>query len=143
MIRAALSRYIRAGRGAQVVIVLAAAIVVAAIVGVFGVASTAIHNRVVFGEFYSAGAPPRVDYCGRRYYPGDRTETLAKVQEFLALNEMKGLTRIDSTPSGMPIVTNVMSPGQKAYFQTDVCTMMLWVQTGPDAYVAYSLSGGP
>jgi hypothetical protein len=43
----------------------------------------------------------------------------------------------------MPVVTNVLSPAQKASFHTDVCTMSLWVKIGPDAYLAYYLSGGP
>ena len=126
-------------RAARVGILVAAATAVIAILGL----GPAIHNRIVFGEFYTAGAPPRVDYCGRRYYPGNRTETLVQVNEFLAENNLRGLTRIETTPSGMPVLTNVLSAAQKAEFSTSVCTMALWVQTGPDAYVGYGLSGGP
>lgn len=103
----------------------------------------AIHNRATFGTFDTTGAPPRVDYCGRRYYPSAKTETVAQVEALLALNGLRGLTRIDTAPSGMPIVANVMSPSVRAQYQTDVCTMEIWVQTGPDAYRAYGLSGGP
>lgn len=114
-----------------------------AAVAIFAVAPAAIHNRATFGTFDTSGAPPRVDYCGRRYYPGDRTDTLARVQEFLALNGEFGVTQIDTAPSGMPIIANVMPPNVRAHFHTTVCTMGLWVQIGPDAYRAYGLSGGP
>ena len=62
---------------------------------------------------------------------------------YLAANEASGLTRIGSTPSGLPMVTNVMSEETKAAHSTDVCAMEVWVQTGPDGYVGYGLSGGP
>ena len=103
----------------------------------------AIHNRATFGTFDTTGAPPRVDYCGRRYYPGSKTETRTQVEALLALNGLRGLTRIDTAPSGMPIVARVMPPQVRAQYHTNVCTMEVWVQTGPDAYRAYGLSGGP
>jgi hypothetical protein len=106
-------------------------------------AFAAVHNRAVFGTFDTAGAPPRVDYCGRRYYPGTNVDSLTQVNTFLALNNQSGLTRIDTAPSGMPIVANVMPPDVRARYSTNVCTMSLWVQTGPDAYLGYGLSGGP
>jgi hypothetical protein len=127
-------------RVARIVIFFAAAI---ATIAIFAVAPTAIHNRAAFGTFDTTGAPPRIDYCGRRYYPGSNTDPLAQVQHFLALNKLHGLTRIDTAPSGMPIVTNVIPPQVRAQYHTNVCTMVLWVQTGPDAYLGYGLSGGP
>ena len=120
---------------------MALAVVAALVIGLG--ASFGIHNRVVFGEFYSAGAPPRIEYCGRRYYRTERILTLVQVKEDLAANNLGGLTRVDSTPSGMPVVANVLSPAQRAAFSSNVCTMILWVQTGPDAYVTYGISGGP
>ena len=108
-------------------------------------ASIAVYNRIYFGTFYTAGAPPRISYCGRTYYPGDtaRADSLAHLTSFLASSGQGGLTRIGSTPSGLPIVANLMSPETRASFHTDVCTMEVWVQTGPDSYVVYGLSGGP
>jgi hypothetical protein len=107
--------------------------------------SVAVYNRLYFGTFYTTGAPPRISYCGRTYYPGDtpRADSLAHLTSFLASNGQSGLTRIGSTPSGLPIVANVMSLETRASFHTDVCTMEVWVQTGPDSYVVYGLSGGP
>ncbi len=103
----------------------------------------AIHNRAAFGTFDTTGPPPRVDYCGRLYYPGSNTDTLAQINAFLALDKLDGLTRIDTAPSGMPIVTNIIPAEDRAKYHTNVCTMVLWVQTGSDAYLGYSLSGGP
>jgi hypothetical protein len=127
-------------RVARIVILTVGSIVGLAIVAG---ASIGVYNRDTFGTFYTTGAPPRVDYCGRRYYPGGGTEPLAAVRAVLAKNRRTGLTRIGSTPSGLPIVANVMSAADRASYQTEVCTMMLWVQTGPDAYATYELSGGP
>ena len=108
-------------------------------------ASIAVYNRITFGTFYTAGAPPRITYCGRTYYLADtsRADSFAHVTSFLAANRQSGLTRIGSTPSGLPIVANVMTPQTRAAFGTDVCTMEVWVQSGPDSYLVYGLSGGP
>ncbi len=123
-----------------IVLLIASGIVTVAIVAV---APQAVHDRIAFGTFDTTAAPPRVDYCGRRYYPGDRTDTLAGVQGFLAENGLHGLTQIDTAPSGMPIIANVLPPDMRAQYHSNVCTMALWVQTGPDTYRAYGLSGGP
>ncbi len=106
-------------------------------------AATAIHNRLTFGTFYTTGPPPRVDWCGRRYYPAASEHSLASVQALLAANHQQGLTRIGSTPSGMAIVANIMSPAVRAAYHTSVCTMEVFVQTGSDQYLPYGLSGGP
>jgi hypothetical protein len=114
-------------------------------VAIFAVAPTLIQDRLTYGTFDVASAPPRVDYCGRRYYPGNvsQVQTLAQVEAFLAENGLHGLTRVGTAPSGMPVMTNLLSPVVQAEHQTDVCTMVLWVQSGPDAFVGYALSGGP
>jgi hypothetical protein len=106
-------------------------------------AATAVHNRLTFGTFSTSGPPPRVGWCGRTYLPGTSTESLAGVQAFLAENGHHGLTRIGSTPSGFTIVANVMTPAERAAFHTNICTMEVFVQTGPDQYLPYGLSGGP
>jgi len=126
----------------RIVLLVAAAAVTIAI---FAVAPTALQNRMVYGTFNTAGAPPRVDYCGRRYYPADqpKTETLAQIDAFLARDGLHGLTQVGTAPPGMPIVTNVIPPQVRVRYHTNVCTMVLWVKIGSDAYVGYSLSGGP
>ena len=109
----------------------------------FAVAPTAAVNRARFGTFDAVGPPPRVDWCGRRYYAGSTTDTLAQVKATLLLTSRPGLTQIDTAPSGMPIVADVMPPQMRAQNHTDVCAMEIWVQTGPNAYLGYGLSGGP
>jgi hypothetical protein len=111
-------------------------------------AAQAIHNRLVFGTFSTQGPPPRIDYCGRRYYPDARfpnapEESGSAVAAELAANGQVGLSRVGTTPSGMPIVANVMNPAQRAYFHTNVCTMVVWVEASRDRYLPYGLSGGP
>jgi hypothetical protein len=75
--------------------------------------------------------------------PGDVGKALAGVQAFLAQNCQHGLTRIGSAPSGSPIVANVTTPAERAAYHTNICTMEVFVQTGPDRYLPYGLSGGP
>ena len=118
--------------------------VVAAIVLAIGASNliTAIHNWAAFGTFDTAGPPSRVDYCGRRYYPDGNVDSLGQVEAFLASNNTTGVTQVETAPSGMPIVANVMAPAVRARYRTNVCTMSLWVKAGPDAYAAYGLSGG-
>jgi hypothetical protein len=94
-----------------------------AAIAMFAVAPTAIINRARFGTFDTVGPPPRVDWCGRRYYPGSTTDTLAQVEAFLLLNSRQGLTRIDTAPSGMPIVANVIPAQVRVQYHTDVCAM--------------------
>jgi len=107
------------------------------------VVATAIHNRMMFGTFSTSGPPPRVSWCGRTYDRGTSKESLASVDAFLAMNNLHGLIRIGSTPSGLLIVANVMTPAERATLHTNVCTMSLFVQTGSDQYLPYGLSGGP
>lgn len=108
-----------------------------------------IEDRITFGTFSTQGPPPRIDYCNRRYYPdanfpNSPTESGSAVAAELSANGFKGLTRVGTTPSGMSIVTHlVMTPAQQAGHDMEVCTMVLWVQTGSDRYVGYSLAGGP
>ncbi len=114
-------------------------------IAIFAVAPTFVQNRLVYGTFSVSGMPPRVDYCGRRYYPSSTfaPQTGAHVDRFLAENGRYGVESIGTTPSGMAVVANVMSPALKAEFHTDVCAMEVWVRGGPDSYVPYGLSGGP
>jgi hypothetical protein len=112
------------------------------------VATPAIERRLAFGTFSTEGPPPRIDYCGRRYYPDSNFPNSAHrsgsaVAAELSANGPTGLTRIGTTPSGMPISANIMTRAQRASLHTSVCTMGVWVQVGPDRYLAYGLSGGP
>ena len=114
-------------------------IVVAVVVIGLGMvlAGIGIHNRVTFGTFYTSGPPPRVEWCGRTYNRGRSEESLAPTLG------QDALTRIGSTPSGLPIVAYVMSPAERATYHTNVCTTEVFVQLSPNRYVGYGISGGP
>jgi hypothetical protein len=128
---------------------------IAIVLGVVGIAllavvvvTPAIERRLAFGTFSTNGPPPRIDYCGRRYYPDSNfpnsvSQSGSAVAAELSANGQTGLTRVGTTPSGMPILANIMTPAQRASFHTSVCTMVIWVQTGSDRYLGYGLSGGP
>ncbi len=105
--------------------------------------ATAVNNQVVYGTVATSGSPPRVEYCGRRYFPDERTMTADQIKADLALNGVEGLSRVGTAPSGAAVVAHVMPPSVRAQYHTNVCTMEVWVQTGPDSYRAYVLSGGP
>src|SRR5438445_2421001 len=104
----------------RMVLLLASGIVTVAIVAVaptiLPAVPTALHNRVAYGTFETTGAPPRVDYCGRRYYPGNATDTRAEVDAFLAKNGVAGLTQVAVAPSGAPIVAYVNPPDVRAQY---------------------------
>jgi hypothetical protein len=122
------------------------AIAALATAGVFVAAGVSpMHNFLVFGTISTSGAPPRVDYCGRRYYPGDTPVAMSRAQVDASLAEIgqQGLSRIDTAPSGAPVLANLLTPEERMAHYTSVCTMAVWVQTGPDSYVPYGLSGGP
>jgi hypothetical protein len=107
-----------------------------------------VENRLAFGTFSTQDPPPRIDYCDRRYYPdanfpNSQSDSGAAVAAELSANGESGLTRVGTTPSGMPILANVMTAAQRASDHTKVCAMVIWVETGRDQYLPYGLSGGP
>src|SRR5437016_2966931 len=84
-----------------------------------------IERRLAFGTFSTDGPPPRIDYCGRRYYPDSKFpnsayESGSSVAQALSANREARLSRIGTTPSGMPILANVMTPAQRVSFRTSV-----------------------
>jgi hypothetical protein len=103
----------------------------------------ALRNQAMYGTVSTEGTPPRIHFCDRNYLPARATESRREVDDFLAKNGRHGLERIGTTPSGMPVLSNILAPVERESFHTAVCTMAVWVETGPDQYLAYGLSGGP
>ncbi len=97
----------------------------------------AMRNQWMYGTVSTGGTPPLIRYCGRTYLPASAAKS-GRPMEML-----NGAERIGTTPSGMPVITTVLSPASRAYSHTEICTMVLWVETGPDQYLSYGLSGGP
>jgi hypothetical protein len=103
-----------------------------------------LHNRVVFGQWLGSGPPPRIDWCGRRYYRSDSpalTLTMAQVRQRPPV--VDPLVRVVITPSGMPVLARVMSRSKRKTYDTQVCAVILYVEVHHDAYMEYALSGGP
>ena len=93
-----------------------------------------------WGTFAPTGPPPRIEWCGRRYYPGSHPLT---AQQFSQLPEPRRWARVLTTPSGDPVLAIPATAREKAAFHTDVCAMALVVRESPDRYFVYPLSGGP
>ena len=92
----------------------------------------------------AAGPPPRIDWCGRRYYPARELWTRQQVDAEVAANVHTGnLRQIAMAPSGLPVLSATLSAQQQASFHTQVCTMTLYVELNADRYQPYGLSGGP
>src|SRR5437867_11682555 len=78
------------------------------------VVTPAIGRRLAFGTFSTEGRPPRIDYCGRRYYHDSNLPYSAyapgrSAAPALSAYRATGLTRTSTTPSGMPIFANIMT----------------------------------
>jgi hypothetical protein len=108
----------------------------AAGVGAYALAP-AMRNQAMYGTVSTEGTPPLIRYCNRTYLPAAAPKSGSQVME------LNILERIGTTPAGMPVMADVMSPASRASYHTNVCTMAIWVKTGPDQYLAYGLSGGP
>src|SRR5256885_15383934 len=129
-------------RGSPLVPGLLLAGLIAAGVGAWALAP-AMRNQAMYGTMSTEGTPPRIHFCDRDYLPARATESRREVDEFLAKNGRHGLERIGTTPAGMPVLSNLLTPAERASFHTPVCTMSIWVESGPDLYLAYGLVGGP
>ena len=90
--------------------------------------------RVQFGTFSATSSPPRIDLCGRRFYPSGTTESLAQAQA-----KQGTLQVVARTPGGNPILAHFSHPVPGG----NVCAFEVYVRTGPNRYLTYGLSGGP
>lgn len=108
--------------------VVTAAVVMSGVI-VVGVAWVLLNRRLTYGTWWGDRTPPKVSRCGRDWLRG------------LGSGPPRGvagstLKRVGATPGGADIVT--AHPGCGGLTPT-----VIWVRTGDDNYVPYSLSGGP
>lgn len=90
------------------------------------------------------GPPPRIEWCGRRYYPSSTSLTGAQVTSDTAKAAYPAqLREIARSPAGYAVLAAPMSPVDQARFRTQVCAMVVYLRLGPDSYRPYGLSGGP
>jgi hypothetical protein len=97
----------------------------------------AMGSQAMYGTASTVGTPPQIRYCDRTYLPA------AAPRSGRPMEMLSGAERIGTTPSGMPVLASVLSPASRASLHTNVCTMVVWVEMGPNQYLAYGLSGGP
>jgi hypothetical protein len=104
-----------------------------------GVAGVALRSRMVFGTFRFWDYPERINYCGRRYYPGSGS----------VLGSHQTLSRlVDDRPQWKTVartftLRRIEGPIRKPSARSQVCTMTLYVSVGRHTYRSYGLSGGP
>ena len=94
-----------------------------------------------WGTLYPAeGPPPRIDWCGRRYYPGHDTITSAELATEPGVGQVR---QVATTPSGLSVLASPLSVQDQASHRTTVCAMAVYVKVQADSYLPYWLSGGP
>lgn len=93
-------------------------------------------NRVSFGTFALAGSPPRIDWCGRRYYPAPAVT----VGQPPAIGG--GVWRqVLLTPQRRAVYAYVIPPAARA--AGTPCAMAVYLRRGAQSFRPYGLSGGP
>ena len=98
--------------------------------------------RTTYGTFWPAsGPPPRVDWCGRRYYPAPDPQSVTLDRARALANGP--LQQVGTTPSGMPVLAAPLSDAKKAAFRSDVCAFVVFVKVSDDRFQPFGLSGGP
>ena len=106
----------------------------------------AMANRLQYGTFDLSAPPERVDYCGRRYYPGNGEADAAQWHAIGAAAVAHGLEpmrQIGSTPGGFSYFANLTPTTVRNRFSPPLpCTMLIYVRIA-DRYRVYGLSGGP
>ena len=66
------------------------------------VVTPAIGRRLAFGTFSTKGPPPRIDYCGRRYYPDSNFPNAAYEFESAVAAALSGGIGADSRAGSNP-----------------------------------------
>jgi hypothetical protein len=117
-------------------VVVAVAIIVVAGGGlVTWRALPAIENRVQFGTFDLSAPPERIDYCDRRYYPGNGGAAV--------VDGLEPMRQIGSTPGGFSYFANLTPDTVRSRFSPSLsCTMVIYVKVA-GGYRVYALSRGP
>ena len=123
---------------------LAAAIVALTLV----VAATGtVSYRYAYGTWWQT--PQRIGYCDRTYLGGTAVRSGAEIRQVESATALPGdahytLEVVGKVP---PIIGQtllaVVTPDAKRGNPALPCSMGIYLQAGPDSYLAYGLSGGP
>jgi hypothetical protein len=124
--------------------VLGAGLVVAVLAG----GALEYVNRADYGTFNLSGQPPRIDWCGRRYYPADAPVDLTRAAALQLSEPSPGWTASDfhpvgRTPSGLAFYARLTSGRDRFAGPLLPCAMAVFLEVGQDRFHAYGLSGGP
>jgi hypothetical protein len=120
---------------------LVVAVVAAGVIGLLA-------YRVTYGTFAFWGEPPRISWCGRDYLPGSgNVLTRAAVEQQRAAlpgDQPYPVVQVAIVPPiiGHPVLASVTPQATRDRLGVP-CAMVLYLQTGPDSYRPYVLSGGP
>jgi hypothetical protein len=124
--------------------------------GVVGLAALAtaaclvgmVAYRVTYGTFAFWADPTRISWCGRDYLPGQHgLLSYAEVEQrraALSGDQPYPLAQVATVPPvvGDPVLASVTPQETRDRLRVP-CAMVLYLQTGPDSYRPYELSGGP
>jgi len=117
--------------------VIVASLVVLLVTVVALPAGLSLMSRNDYGTFAFWGLPQRIDYCGRRYYPGG--SEAGSPSQFTHKPAVPGRWSLTShTFSLRPIYAVTL-----ANTHSTVCAMVMYIPLGGQQWEAYSLSGGP
>lgn len=119
------------------------ALAAAAIVLVPRIAAS-LHSRIAYGTWDPTSPPDRIEYCGRRYYGGEGRRASREEIMATAVGFSNSWHVIGSTDNGTPYYAMVVPDSVRTRVSPPLpCTMIVYVQVGPDSYRGYPLSGGP
>ncbi len=121
--------------------VLATAVVAIAIGGAVTLGSFVLVERAFEPQDGPFGIPHRIPTCGRSYLGGQGSISIEQIQSTI-------------TPGASPVVFEpvlgmlpLWAPFDASRVRLDtggeVCTTVVFLHVGPDAYAAYGLEGGP
>jgi hypothetical protein len=123
--------------------VIAVIAVTAVLAGVGG----ALAYRNAYGTFAWWSDPARISWCGRVYLRGDGTiftrSAIEQQRAALPTDEPYAVTTVATIqPFGDPVLAAVVSEAARQSLNIP-CAMVVYLETGPDEYRPYVLSGGP
>jgi hypothetical protein len=103
------------------------------------------YSRAVFGTWNPIAQPSRIDYCDRRYYPGWHF-TRAQIDVRGNGLGIFPFRQVAMTAGGVPVFAKPMPDSMRhatPYSGPLPCAMTVYLEVGPDDYLAYGISGGP
>jgi hypothetical protein len=112
---------------------------------VIAVLGWVFYSRAAFGTWNPMAQPTRISYCDRTYIPGSHV-TRAQIDAEVNSFGVSPLRQVGSTADGKLIFSKPMPENVRHNYPNAaplVCSMVVYLKVGPDAYIAYGLNGGP